>query len=109
MEQLRKEQSNLLTPSVHYDINKSFKEAIHIRLRPNNIKRDGGIEIPQAWMPMIKKHNSQLIVQQTAEGTTSSWTTEGTTSSPNNNEDRNAPIAVNQHKHKQSTSSPDED
>ena len=34
------------------------KEAIHIRLNPNNINRDSGIEIPEAWIPMIKKHNS---------------------------------------------------
>ena len=26
------------------------KEAIHIRLHPNNINRDSGIEIPEAWM-----------------------------------------------------------
>ena len=30
------------------------KEAIHIRLHPNNINRDSGIEIPEAWMPTIK-------------------------------------------------------
>ena len=30
------------------------KEAIHIRLHPDNIKRDSGIEIPEAWMPTIK-------------------------------------------------------
>ena len=27
------------------------KEAIHIRLYPNNISRDSGIEIPEAWKP----------------------------------------------------------
>ena len=27
------------------------KEAIHIRLHPNNINRDSGIEIPEAWIP----------------------------------------------------------
>jgi len=35
------------------------KEAIHKRLHPNNINRDSGIDIPEAWKPMIKKHNSQ--------------------------------------------------
>ena len=35
------------------------KEAIHVRLHPNNIHRDSGIEIPEAWIPTIKKHNSQ--------------------------------------------------
>ena len=58
------------------------KEAIHIRLHPNNISRDSGIEIPEAWMPTIKKHNnSRTVRQQTAEGTTH-----------RNSEDRNAPI-----------------
>ena len=35
------------------------KEAIHIRLHPNNINRDSGIEIPEAWIPTIKKHNNR--------------------------------------------------
>ena len=26
-------------------------EAIHIRLHPDNINRDNGIEIPEAWIP----------------------------------------------------------
>ena len=65
------------------------KEAIHVRLHPNNINRDSGIEIPEAWIPTIRNHNSR---------STTKWTCEGTTSnSPNNNEDRNAPITVNQH------------
>ena len=33
------------------------KEAIHIKLHPDNINRDSGIEIPETWMPTIKKHN----------------------------------------------------
>ena len=65
------------------------KEAIHIRLHPNNINRDGGIEIPEAWTPTIRKHNSRSPTKRTREGTTST--------SRNNNEDRNAPIAANQH------------
>jgi len=32
------------------------KEAIHIRLHPSNTYRGGGIEIPEAWIPTIKKH-----------------------------------------------------
>jgi len=59
------------------------KGAIHIRLHPNNINRD------TAWIPTIKKHNSQSTTKQTYEGTT--------TNSRNNDEDRNAPIAANQH------------
>ena len=48
-----------------------IKEAIHIRLHPNNINRDSGIEIPEAWMSTIKKHNNRRTVQQrTAEVTT---------------------------------------
>jgi len=31
------------------------KEANHIRLHPNNINRDSGLEIPEAWMPTKTK------------------------------------------------------
>ena len=65
------------------------KEAIHIRLHPHNINRDGEIEIPEAWIPTIKKHNSRSTTKRTCEGETSN--------SRNNNEVRNAPIAANQH------------
>ena len=34
------------------------KEAINIRLLPDNINRDSGIEIPEAWMPTIKKNTT---------------------------------------------------
>ena len=45
------------------------KEAIRMRLHPNNINRDSGIEIPEVWMPAIKKHNNRRAVRQrTAEG-----------------------------------------
>ena len=45
------------------------KEAIYIRLHPNNINRDSGIEIPEAWMPKIQKHNIRRAVRKrTAEG-----------------------------------------
>ena len=65
------------------------KEAIHIKLHPNNINRDSGIEIPEAWIPTIKKHNSRSTTKRTCEGTVSN--------SRNNNEDRNAQIAANQY------------
>ncbi len=46
------------------------KEAIH-RLHPNNINMDSGIEIPEAWIPTIKKHNNRRTVRlRTAEGAT---------------------------------------
>ena len=48
------------------------KEAIHIRLHPDNINRDNGIEIPEAWMPTIKQHSSRSVPRRTAEGTISS-------------------------------------
>jgi len=79
------------------------KEAIHIRLHPNNINRDSGIKIPEAWIPTIRKHNRRSVRMQTYEGTASQ--------SRNNNEDRNAPIAANQgatnSDTQQLTSSPD--
>ena len=34
---------------------RQVKEAIHIRLHPSNINEDGEVEIPEAWMPTIKK------------------------------------------------------
>ena len=59
------------------------KEAIHIRLHPNNINRDSGIDIPEAWMPTIKKHNKRRAIRQ--------WTTKGANHWVNS-KDRNAPI-----------------
>ena len=47
------------------------KEAIHIGLHPNNINRDSGIEIPEAGIPTIRKHNSRSTTKRTCEGTTS--------------------------------------
>ena len=38
---------------------RKVKEAIRIRLNPNNINRDNGAEIPKAWIPPIRKHQSQ--------------------------------------------------
>ena len=51
-------------------------------------ERDSGIEIPEAWIPTIRKNNSRSITKRTSEGTSSV--------SRNNNEDRNAPITANQ-------------
>ena len=35
------------------------KEAIHMRLHSNNINRDSGIEIPEAWTPTIKNPTTE--------------------------------------------------
>lgn len=35
-------------------VTRRVKEAIHTGLHPNNINRDSGIEILEAWMPTIK-------------------------------------------------------
>ena len=67
---------------------RGVKEAIYIRLHPNNINRDSGIEIPETWIPTIKRHNSRSTTKRTREGTTSNVR--------NSNEDRNAPITANQ-------------
>ena len=40
-----------------YHYTRRVKEAIHRRLYPDNINRDGGIEISEAWMPTIKNDN----------------------------------------------------
>ena len=58
-------------------------QVIHLRLRPNNISRDSGIEIPEAWMPTIKKHNRRATKKRAAEGAAN-----------RNSEDRNAPITA---------------
>ena len=56
---------------------RKVKEAIRIRLHPNNINRDSGIDIPEAWIPTVKQHNSRFM--RTYEGTLSN--------DRNNNED----------------------
>ena len=61
------------------------KEAIHIRLQRNNINRDSGIEIPEAWMPTIRQHNSRSLPQRINEGSVFSSDT------TNNASDRNPP------------------
>ena len=37
-----------------YYYTRRVRKAIHIRLHPNNINRDSGIEIPEAWILTIK-------------------------------------------------------
>ena len=43
------------------------KEVIHIKLYPNNINRDSGIEICEVWMATVKKYNSQPLTKWTYE------------------------------------------
>ena len=38
---------------------RKVKEVIHIRLNPNNINRDSGAEIPEAWMSAKRKDLNQ--------------------------------------------------
>ena len=47
------------------------EEAFRIGLHLNNINRNSGIEIPEAWMPTIRQHSSRSLPQRTAEGTVS--------------------------------------
>ena len=74
------------------------KEDIHIRLRPDNINRDKGTEMPEAWMPTIKQHSSRSVPRRTTEGTISSLNDKDRNPPINNSlrEDRNAPINTNQ-------------
>ena len=66
-----------------YYYTRRVREEIHIRLHPNKINRDSGIEIPDVRMPTIKKHNNRRAVrQQTGEGANHRV----------NSKDRNAPI-----------------
>ena len=43
------------------------KEAIHVRIHPNNINKDSGIEIPEVWMSTIKKKTQQQESRATAD------------------------------------------
>ncbi|XP_041460800.1 uncharacterized protein LOC121411955 [Lytechinus variegatus] len=38
-----------------------IKEAIQIRLHPSNINRDSGIEIPDEWLPTIRRHTASTV------------------------------------------------
>ena len=40
------------------------KEAIHIRLHPDSINRDSGIEISEAWMPTISRNTTTGELQK---------------------------------------------
>ena len=40
------------------------KEAINIRLNPNNFNRDNGIDIPKFWMRTIRRHDTRRPASQ---------------------------------------------
>ena len=42
------------------------------RFHPSNINREGGIEIPEAWMPTVRQHNSRSPPQRSPDGSVSS-------------------------------------
>ena len=55
--------------SIEIRVTRRVKGAIHIRIHSNKINRDSRIEIPDALMPTIKKHNNRRALRQrTAEG-----------------------------------------
>ena len=74
---------------VHW-FTRRVKEAIHIRFYPNNINRNNGIEIPEAWMRAHdqkntttgKRYNNGPLREQLLVRTMEQW------------EDRNAPITA---------------
>ena len=48
------------SPDLRFASRIRVKEAIHIRLHPNNIYRDSGIETPKAWIATIKQHQQPI-------------------------------------------------
>ena len=54
----RREEVKFIDRDNHWYTRK-VKEAIHVRPNPNNINRDNKADIPEAWMPTIKKHENQ--------------------------------------------------
>ena len=40
------------------------KEAINIRLNPNNFNRDNGIDIPKCWIRTIRRHDTRRPASQ---------------------------------------------
>ena len=59
-----------------------------MRSTHNYINKDSGIEIPEAWMPTIKKHNNRRMVQQRTAEVITTRQKNGTM------EDQNAPITA---------------
>lgn len=64
------------------------KETIEVRLYPNNINRETGIESPEAWIPIRSKSTTADRQQSKAD-------LRGNKSNiRNNSEDQNAPTAA---------------
>ena len=88
------------------------KEAIHIRLEPNKVNRDSGIEISEAWMPTIRQHDNRPLPQRTTEGSVSSSHNTNNTlnrNPPTMSEVCDSPITNNHSGTNSSTLSRDED
>ena len=92
---LARTQTSAVSKHAHYPIchrdphwhTRRVKEAFLIRLHPNSINRDSGIEIPEAW---ISVHFQKA--QRKENGTTADrW---GNSYSSEQWEDRNAPITA---------------
>ena len=89
------------------------KEAVHIRLHPDNINRNNGIEIPEEWIPTIKKQStgdryiSEPPREQLQIGPVRKQLHSGTTRIETHQSQPT--IVIHMVTHNQSTSSPDED
>ena len=85
---------------------RKVKEAIYIRLNPNNINRDNGAKVPEAWMPTIRKHQNQRHTknQRTPEETM----VHGNNSRIEMHQSQQTTMIYNA-VHNQSTPSPEED
>ena len=51
-----------IAQDVHW-YTRRVKEAIQIRLHPNNINRDNGIDIPEEWLPTIRRHEPPSVAK----------------------------------------------
>ena len=56
--QLCLEDTKILAKENHY-FKRKLREALEIRKHPNNLNRDGGMEISTSWLPPLLNHNKQ--------------------------------------------------
>ena len=60
-----------------------IKEAIQIRLHPDNLNRDSGIDFPEDWMPTIRRHcNSKATPVTTSAASAPAEPNNSATSAP---------------------------